>query len=291
MPQNPVVPATDTASSLARFRAWIGAWQPLTGPGVAAFATASASRVLTFHLLAATGVGVAVAFVLWRAWFPVIDRALPSLPEAASIGSGKLVWPTPDPVRLGQNAWLDLVVHPAASRSERELGQTADLQLDLRPATFRITGAFGHLEQPYAPAWTVDLGRLPASAKWRAWRMPTLILAAAASALGMSLIWVLLASAYAGPAWVVARLMSRTPTLGGAWKVSDASLWVGAAVACAGLAAYATGLVRLPGLAVSQALHVPVAWAWIGWGLLSLPRGSGAAKSRPNAGGNPFART
>jgi len=50
-------------------------------------------------------------------------------------------------------------------------------------------------------------------------------------------------------------------------------------VGAAGIAAYAHGIVRIPGLVASQAIHVPVPWIWLFWGILRLETGSQGSRS------------
>lgn len=271
---------------IERVRALVGAWQPLTGAGLAAFGQASVGRLIAFQLAAAAGIGLLLVVSLRLCWFPVIDQSLTQLPESAPLAAGRLEWPGTNPVRLAENPWLGLVVMPVAPLPEDAPGQTADLQLEILPRGLRLDGVFGHVERPYPPMWKLDLGRIPATATWDAWRRPISIILGTGTALFLLVSWWSLATAYLMPAWIFARIVGRSLSAGAVWKMAGAALLVGAAVGAGGLAAYACGMIRLPGILVSQILHIPVGWIWLAWGIL-------ASDSRPAAkpnSSNPFAR-
>ncbi len=272
-----------------RLRRFVGAWQPFTGPGLAAFGETSIARLLTFQFIAAVGIAVLVVGALRWTWVPVIERSLPNLPESVPLQAGRLVWPGIEPRRLGENAWLSIVVRPSTNSTPDDPGQTADLQVELHPGTYRIEGVFGHIDRPYPRSLTADLGRIPATAAWNAWRRPAAFLLALGFTLFLLVSWWGLATAYAPFAWAFAHLCRRPLSLAAAWKISAAALFVGAAVGAAGFAGYATGAIRLPGVLVTQAIHIPIAWVWLIWGLLSTtstPRPARTKASNPFAGSN-----
>lgn len=266
-------------SPAARLRQGIGPWQPFTGHGVASFALAGFFRLLALQLLAALAVASLVAWGLHQTWFPVIQRALPQLPEVASIVSGSLSWPGDQPERLAQNPWLDVIVTPKSGLNAPSLGQTADLQLELLPSRYRIQGILGHFTRPYPKSTSLDLGRIPASAAWEAWQSTASLMAACSIAAGLLISWWLLASIYSLPAWILALLLSRPVNLGATWRMASAALLFGALLAAAGLTAYILGVIRLPGLLVVLILHFPIGIIWLAWGILRLPSGSRLRKS------------
>ncbi len=278
---------------MERIRIFVGAWQPLTGTGLAAFGGASLARVLSFQLAAAVGIGLLLVVSLRLCWFPVIEQGLTQLPESAPLAAGRLQWVGTNSVRLAENPWLSLVVQPSASLLEDAPGQTADLQLELNPRGLRLEGAFGHVEQPYPSIWNLDLGRIPATATWNAWKLPISILAGIGTALFLLISWWSLATAYVIPAWLFARITGHALGTASVWKMAGVALLVGAAVGAGGLAAYACGMIRLPGILVSQVLHIPVGWIWLTWGILasdSHPSAKRTIKSAKPTGSNPFAR-
>lgn len=277
---------------IERVRSFVGAWQPLTGAGLAAFGQASLGRLVAFQLAAATGIALLLVVSLRLCWFPVIDQGLTQLPESAPLAAGRLQWPGTNSVRLAENPWLGLVVMPAAPLPEDAPGQTADLQLELLPRGLRLDGVFGHLERPYPPIWNLDLGRIPATATWNAWRRPLSIIVGTGTALFLLVSWWSLATAYLIPAWIFARISGRALGAGAVWKMAGAALLVGAAVGAGGLAAYACGMIRVPGILISQLLHIPVGWIWLTWGILASDSSPAAQSSGGKAASrsNPFAR-
>ena len=258
----------------------MGAWQPFTGRGVAAFASASSTRTLLLLLASASAVGAVFVWSLSHAWFPVIDHGILSLPPDAAIRSSRLLWPDSTARRLAENPTLDWVVRPSPPSPDNLLGQSSDLRVELRPQSIRFHGALGHLEFPYPATWDVPLGRVPALAAWSSWRPYLSVLSGAAIAVTLLACWVAMATTYCIPAWIVARVLGKRPSLAMAWRLSAASLVMGAAVGAAGIAAYAAGVVRIPGLLATQVIHVPVPWLWLLWGILSMDRGSAARSPR-----------
>lgn len=274
------VPPSD--SLFDRLRQGIGAWHPFTGHGVAAFAFTGFFRLFSFQMTAALGIAGVVVWALHQTWFPVIHRALPQLPEAAAISSGSLSWPGYQPQRLAQNPWLDIVVSPNPNLLSPALGQTADLQLEFLPTRFRIDGVLGQFSRPYPPIAQIDLGRLSAIAAWEAWRLTTSVFIGCSVALGLPLAWWFLSSIYCIPSWILARSLSRPVGIAAVWRMAGAALLVGALLSTASIAAYAIGMVRLPGFLLSQILHIPVGLIWLGWGILRLPSGSRPRKTDAN---------
>ncbi|MEI6340318.1 MAG: hypothetical protein WCR07_00045 [Verrucomicrobiota bacterium] len=257
----------------------MGAWQPFTGGGIAAFARASTARTLVVQVLAACTVGAVVVWSVSTAWFPVIERGIHNLPTEAFIRRGTLTWPDARARRLAENPSLEWIVRPTALPIPDSLGQSSDLRVELRRGVLRVQGPLGHMEQPYPTAWDVPLGRIPAIAAWQSWKPYLSLLLGILVAMALLPCWWLLASAYCIPAWLLAHVVGKRPSLGDAWRVSSAALLMGAVVGAAGIAAYAHGIVRIPGLVASQAIHVPVPWIWLFWGILRLETGSQGSRS------------
>ena len=272
--------ASPQISRGARLRLFFGAWQPLTGGGVALFRSASPARLLAFQAVVAVLSALILAGALRRAWLPVITRALTALPEAAAVTNGRLRWPEPEPIRLAENAFLDLVI---ALTNRAELGQTADLQVAFQASNLVFSGVAGQWTVPYPPDWTVPLGRIEATARWGAWRLALAAGLGLAVTLGLLGSWWALATLYTLPAWLGAWLAGRQPGGTGTWQMAAAALLPGALFLDWGLVAYGLGAIRLPGLASFFTLHWLVGWLWLGWGVACCPR----AGARPPK--NPFA--
>jgi len=269
-----------TARTDARPRFRFGAWQPLTGGGIAAFAHSGFARLLAFQLGGAALAAFVVVVALRATLFPVVDAAVQRLPEQATIRNGRLDWPESAAVRLAENAWFDVVVTPAGTEP---LGQTADLQLDLRPDRARLEGALGHLDLPWPRGLELDLGRIPATASWGAWRGAGQAIVAGSLFVALIAAWWILATLLLLPGWLGSLLLGRSIGIGGLWRMAGASLLVGSAVAILGLAGYATRRWQLTGLIASQAIHVVVGWLWFAWGIVATPRGGGSSPFAPAA--------
>lgn len=271
-----------SGSWAARARWWrrvVGPWQPFTGRGVAAFRVASFRRLLGFHLLTALLSGLIVVGVVRRIWLPVVNQGLTQLPDAAFVSGGTLRWPGREATRLAENVWLDWIVTP---EGRSDLGQTADLQLEVRARDLRIHGPAGHLRLPYPIELEIPLSRIEATARWGAWSWVIQGGLGLSTALGLILLWWLLATLYTLPALLLAVMLGRHARLTGIWRIAAAALIPGALFADWALLAYGLGAVRLPGFFFLFALHVLIGGGSLLWGLLSCPR---AGSPQPD---NPF---
>lgn len=253
----------------ARFRQALGAWQPFTGRGVAAFGTASFGRTLSFQLLFALLAAVAVIWSLRHAWFPPLTATLERLPPAAAeIRHGRLFWPDTNAVTLAENPQLAVAVDPSSSG---DLGRSADLQIEFRPTGVRLEGIFGHQLLPYPPDLIVPLDQVGGVAAWGAWNWVGLVLVGALVFSALLALWWLSATGLTLPVWLAALIFRRALTWGGAWRLAAAAWLPATLVLLAGVLLYATNGVRLTGLAVLAGCHVPAALLWLGWGILKLP--------------------
>ncbi len=260
------------------FRRAVGPWQPFTGRGVSAFRVATFRRVLAFQLVTALLSAALLVWVVRRTWFPIVVRGTDRLPEAASIADGTLHWPDTEPVRLAENVWLDWIITPT---NRTELGQTADLQVELRPRELRINGLAGHLALPYRRDVDVPLGRIEASARWGAWSWVLLTGLGVATTLTLLALWWSLATLYTLPVLILAILMGRRARLLGTWRIISAALLPGALFADWSILAYGIGAVRLPGFAILFTLHLVVGWVWLVWGLSHCPRAGSREPDNP----------
>ncbi len=257
----------------ARSRFRFGAWQTLTGRGIAAFAHSGSGRLLGFQSIAAAGVAVVFVLALRLTLFPAVEASLRSLPGNAVVRNGRMQWPGTNAVRLGENAWVDFVVTPGTSDP---LGQTADFQFDLRPAFVRVQGALGHVDLPWHRDLQLDLGRIPAAATWGAWRGVGQALLACGVFVWMFVVWWILSAVYAIPGWLLSTVLGRSIPIAGLWRMAGAALVTGAIVASVGFLGYATRRWQLTGLIVIQTVHFVLSPVWLGWGIVSTPRGGTA---------------
>ncbi len=264
-------------------RSWLqwGAWQPLTGGGVAAFGAATATRTVAFQLLFALLAAVVVTWSARRAWYPPFQTALTQLPErAAEIRAGRLFWPDTNAVTLGENPQLALAVDPTGTG---ELGRSADLQLELRAKEIRFNGLFGEQFLPYPPQLQVSLDHTGGPAAWGAWNWVGLVFIGAAVLLSLLAVWWLTGIVLAPFVWLAAFILRREVTLGGAGRMIVTAWLPAGVVLVAGILLYALDWLRLTGLAFTTAAHLVVMPLWLVWGIFMLPD-----RTRKKSPKNPF---
>ncbi len=257
-----------------------GAWQPLTGRGVAAFADASFARALIFHLAAAMLCSGMAGWALYRTWVPAVDRAVERLPESGGgIQSGRFSWPGPDSQVLGETPQFGIAVNPTGLSAP---GQVADLQLELMPDELHISGLAGHIALPYPEPLRIALDRVGGRAGWQAWNW-VIVLAVVISA-GITLLvsgWIL-AAVLTIPAWLMAHLANRDLGLVGAGQICLVAWIPGALLLIAGLWGYSWNWLRLTGFAGCFLGQYLIWLAWIGWAVAARPA---QTRSEPR---NPF---
>ena len=272
-------PVSDERPGGARWR--LGAWQPLTGGGIAAFAEATFTRTLGFQLLFALLAAVAVTWSVRQAWFPPFRTALTELPEnAAEIRAGRLFWPDTNAVTLGENPQLAVAVDPADTG---DLGRSADLQVELHARELRLTGLFGEQSLPYPPELQIPLDHRGGPAAWGAWNWVGLVFVAAAVVVTLFATWWLTATGLAPFLWLAAFILRRELTLGGAWRLVAAAWLPATMLLMASIVLYSLNGLRLTGLALAAAAHLVLVPLWLLWALLMLP--DRTRKKQPK---NPF---
>ncbi len=276
-------PNPERFSGWRRLFEW-GAWQPLTGGGIAKFSTASGVRTFVLQTLFSSLITLVLVWSLRQAWFPAVRAALPKLPNAgAEIREGKLVWPDTEAALLAERPQFSVSVNPTGTG---DAGRAGDLRVEFRPTVLRLEGLLGHQEFPYPPDFTLSLDRTGASAAWLAWNWPILALLLIG---GFLIVWLwvgILASIAALPGLLLSWALGRQLTLNGAWKMGSASAVTGWCCLSVGSILYATSWIRLPGLAIAVLSQPSVAALGFFWAVLRLPRA--AVKVRGGAPRNPF---
>lgn len=247
----------------------LGAWQPFTGAGLGAFARTNGTRLLLFHLATAGLTAAAVIWSLQIAWVPVVREAVERLPDSgAEIRNGRLVW-SGDPERLlSERPKLAIAVDAGEGPG---LGQSADLQIELHPASLHLRGILGHLRMPYPTGLELPLDKTRASAAWGAWRPPFLTLAGGATLLATLLVGWVLATLHAPLLAFMGWISRRDLGPVGAWKLGLASLFPAGLLFDVGLLLYASHWIRLPTLAGFLPICLLTAWVSMLRGLAHLP--------------------
>lgn len=278
MPPVGEVDSITPKSGFPTFR--LGAWQPLTGSGLAAFARAGSGRVLLFQFAFALLSALTVVWSLQAAWFPVIERAILQLPiSGAEIRGQRLLWPDAEAVLLASSPHLALVVDPTSSS---QLGQNGDLQVELRGTDLRFRGLLGQTLAQYPTQMLLPLDQTGAKAAWGAWRPPILTLVGLGTGMGLIFAGWMLATLYAPVLLVSGWIIRRELHWSEAWKLGLAGLMPGSLIMNAALILYAQHWLGLTSLTALFGLHFLVGWLAALWGLTSLPsRAAAIVESNP----------
>ncbi|MHB8519574.1 MAG: hypothetical protein ACYDH9_02340 [Limisphaerales bacterium] len=250
------------------------AWQPLTAGGVAAFAHASARRLLLAELGVAVIVSAGIVWFLATAWFPVITDAIEQLPDRGAIRQGRLDWSGASPVALAGNGFLSIVLDLDATGG---LGPASDVQGAFGKTGLTLCSVFGCLTVGYPVRWTISFSRAELGPWWGAWRPVILAAAGLLISLGLLLGWSLLALLYAAPVRLVAFFLDRDLGRGGAWRLASAALMPGALLLAAAVVLYGRHRLDLVGLIVLCGLHLVVGWMYLVLAPVRLPRQAMAA--------------
>jgi hypothetical protein len=257
------------------------AWQPLTFGGVAAFAGARLGRLLAAELVAAIMLAVSVVWFLHRAYCPVILHAIQEMPETARVADGALQG-VPATL-ISESRFLAIAATPQPGR---EIGQDADLQIQLRQNDLCAGSIFWPdwgLEFSYGRGTALNLARSNLEPWWSAWQPVLLIGTGAATVLFLLLFWALLAAIYMAPAKFMAWFADRYLPWGGAWRLTSAALLPGTIVVMGAVVLYGWSVIDLVGLSFFGAVHVIIGWIYLLGGSCKVTRLFPADSNR-----NPF---
>jgi hypothetical protein len=246
------------------------AWQPLTFGGVAAFAGARLGRLLTAELAAAIMVAASAVWFLHRAYCPVILQAIQKMPETARVAHGELQG-VPDTL-MAESKFLAIV---AEARAGGEIGQDADLQIELRQHDFCAGSVFWPdwgLDFRYGRGPVLNLARSNLEPWWSAWQPVLLTGAGGATVLFVLLVWAILAAIYVAPAKFIAWYADRYLPWRGAWRLASAALLPGAIVLTAAIILYGWSVIDLVGLSFLVALHIIIGWIYLAGGSCKATR-------------------
>ena len=257
------------------------AWQPLTPKGIATFAGATFARVLVVQFVFALLAAAMVVWFLSRDWFPVIAEAIKQMPETGEIRSGRLTWNSDSPVSLAENRFLAVTVD---LKHEGQVRSPAHVAVELGERDFKIFSLLGYIERPYRPNWWIGLNRTDATPWLGAWTPPILGIVAILVIISLLLCWAILATVYAGPAWLVGYFANRDQSLGGSWRLSGAALMPGCVFQTAAIFIYSLGFLDLVRLGAAFAAHIVVGWVYVWLSIRKLPLHPEAAATK----GNPF---
>jgi hypothetical protein len=257
------------------------AWEPVTPRGVAAFAHAPLRRLLLVQLIVALLGGGAVAWLLQAGVFPTVTTAIEQLPTDGEIRQATLDWRASSPRLLADGRFLSFAVDLDHSGEMRSL---AHFQFEFGRKDVLVNSLLGYASVAYPEGWIIAFNRAELEPRWGAWRPMFLALAVAGVMVYLLASWMVLATLYCGPVWLLGFYANRDLTLQASWKLAGAALMPGAFVMLAAILAYGLGLLDLVQLGFALALHVLVGWVYLGVSVVFVPRLSGAT-----TGANPFA--
>jgi hypothetical protein len=256
------------------------AWQPLTFGGVAAFAGARLGRLLVVQLLTAVFFSATLIWFLQRSYSPIILQAIQKMPESVRLAGGRLQG-VPRTL-ISESRFLAIALTP---ESGGEIGQGADLQVQLRPTDFCLSSIFQPdwgWEFAYGADTTLDLSRTSLEPWWGAWQPVLWTGLGLALLLFLFVIWWVMATLYMAPAIFVAWFADRNLSWTGAWRLASAALLPGALLMALAIFSYACQAIDLLGLSFFFIAHLIIGWVYLVGGACASPRlFTGAAKQNP----------
>jgi hypothetical protein len=257
------------------------AWQPLTPPGVAAFANASPGRLTRVLVVFAALAGIAVTTFLKIAWFPTIAEATRNLPEVGHIRGGQLAWASTSPALLAESHWLALRVD---LHHQQNFRLPSHLQVEFSHDSIRFLSWAGHVDVPYPRGWIIVFNEPELGAWWDAWEPFLAAGAGLLTAMGLTTLWVVLASIYAIAATPVCRFVERGIPYGAVWKICCAAQMPGCLLMSFTLLLYSVRAIDHVQWLFVAAAHLVVGWIYI----LLTPFFLASQTSQSNHRTNPF---
>lgn len=258
------------------------AWEPITPRGVATFARASVGRLWIVQSVVAVLVAGAIVWLLFDGGCSTVEKAIRNLPVTGEIRSGRLNWPEEPPRLLAEGRFLAFSVDLERAGDIRS---PAHLQVEFGRDGLLFRSLFGYYDVRYPAGWVLAMNRTELQAWWGAW-MPWLLLVAALGVIaGLMLMWMVLATLYAGPVWLMAFYANRNLDLMGSWKLCGAAMLPGAVLMAGAILFYDLAVLDLVMLMVVMGGHWLVGWVYLPVSLWFLPTDPETAAHRKN----PFA--
>lgn len=259
----------------------VGAWQPLTPVGVAAFATAPLGRLVLTQTIFAVAAAIAIVWFLRSAWCPPITDAIEKLPMDGSIRLGTLDWRGERSELLGENRFLGFLVNLDPDGEQRSF---ADLRLEFSRRKVRTASIAGHIDWSYPSQYSLRFNRAELQPLWGAWMPWVLLLCGMGVSVGLLLSWTVFSFVYAVPAYIACRAGKRAAGLFGCCKMAGAAQLPGALLLSVALLGYLYGALDLVRLGAAFVMHFALSWICLALAVLCLPKADSIA-----SGSNPFA--
>jgi hypothetical protein len=260
------------------------AWEPVTPPGVAAFARAPLGRLLLVQAVIALLTAATVVWFLSQSWFPVVRAALRQLPAQGRIGGAQLFWSADSPLPLAGNRLLAFAVD---LEHQGELGREAQLVVEFGRNDVRVFSLLGYMTIDYPADWSVPFNRTELEPWWGAWEPAILAGAAALTAFGLMVVWTVMATIYCVLVRAITFLGNRDLNWRQSWRLSGAALMPGALLLIVGIICHGLNLTDLIQLGGIACLHLAVGWIYLFVSPLFLPcqPSAGVANDNPFAAG------
>lgn len=255
------------------------AWEPLTPSGVAAFARATAGRLLVAQFLVALVVAGAVVWFLYDAWRPTVRQGIEKLPDEGEVRFGKLNWSGDSPKLLAEGTFLALSVD---LEHTGELRSPAHVQVEFGKETYFVHSLLGYTEARYPKNWIISFNRKELEPWWGAWQPWLLAITAMMVIVGLLLMWYALAALYAVPVWLIAFFANRDLKLPESCRLAGAALLPGALLMAMGICLYDFGVLDLVGLTFVTGGHLVLGWIYLIISPLFLSQVPAASSRRKN---------
>jgi hypothetical protein len=220
---------------------------------VAAFAIAGNNRLIIVQSAIALLVAAACGWFVMSQWYPVVEESIRSVPAATSIVRGELVMPRAEPVRIGANNALEILIDPKETRA---LGGTADIVASLTATRLKMCGVLGCVELPYSKRHVITLSRDEMEPWWGAWQKPILALIVAGVFIHLMVAWWIVGLAAAPIVKLIGFYADRKVSFGGSWRVANASLLPGAVLVAGGILLHGVRALDVAQLALVYAVQV-----------------------------------
>lgn len=258
------------------------AWEPITPRGVAAFARAKVGRLLLVQFTIALLVAAAVVWFVYHSCFPTIRQAIRQMPAEGQIRSSRLDWPGDPPRLLAEGRFLAFSVD---MNHAGDIRSPAHLQVEFGRSGILFRSLFGYLDAPYPVGWVVDFNRTELEPWWGAWQPALLAVTAVCVVTCLMLNWLVLATLYALPAWLIAFYANRDLSLRASWKLSGAALMPGALLMACAILLYDLAMLDLVHMVFVFGAHLVAGWVY----LIVSPRFLTSGSADEVVKQNPFA--
>jgi len=236
------------------------AWEPVTPRGVAAFARAKVGRLLLVQFIVAMLVAAAVVWFLYHSCFPTIREAIRQMPAEGEIRSSRLSWREDAPRLLAEGRFLALSVDLDRAGDYRS---PAHLQVEFARDGILFRSLFGYLDRPYPDGWIAAFNRTGLEPWWGAWQPALLAITAAGVVAYLMLSWLVLATLYTVPAWLIAFYANRDLDLRASWKLSGAALMPGALLMAGAILLYDLAVLDLVHMMFVFGAHFVLGWIYL----------------------------